>query len=290
MNLPLSDRADMYVKHGSNRHIRKTTKGWKICVEWKAGSTSWERLANLKESNPVELADYAVTHGIDIEPAFAWWVPFTLKRRNRIIAAVNSRYHKRTHKFGIEVPKTFEDCLRLDKEAGNTLWQDAVRKEMSKVRIAFQVIGDNDDLPPTYQEIRCHLIYDVKMENFQRKARLVAGGHTTETPASITYASVVSRESVRIALTLAALNDLEVKTADIENAYLTAPVGEKIWCRLGPEFGSEAGKRALIVRALYGLKSAGASFRNHLADCMRHLGWTSCIADPDVWLKPEIRP
>jgi Reverse transcriptase (RNA-dependent DNA polymerase) len=98
------------------------------------------------------------------------------------------------------------------------------------------------------------------MEDFQRKARLVAGGHMTETPASVTYASVVSRESVRIALTLAALNDLEVKTADIENAYLTAPVGEKIWCRLGPEFGADAGKKAIIVRALYGLKSAGASF------------------------------
>jgi hypothetical protein len=284
------DREDVYIKHGSNRQLKMTTKGWKLCVEWKDSSTSWERLADLKESNPVELADYAVAHGIDTEPAFAWWVPFTLKRRNRIIAAVNSRYHKRTHKFGIEVPKTWDDCVRLDNENGNTLWQDAVRKEMSKVRIAFHVLDDDDSPPPTFQEIRCHLVFDVKMENFQRKARLVAGGHTTETPASITYAGVVSRESVRIALTLAALNDLEVKTADIENAYLTAPVGEKIWCRLGPEFGNDSGKKALIVRALYGLKSAGASFRNHLADCMRHLGWTSCTADPDVWLKPETRP
>jgi hypothetical protein len=282
-------RDDMYIKHGSNKQFKKTTRGWKLCVEWKDGSTSWERLADLKESNPVELAEYAVTRGIDNEPAFAWWVPFTLKRRNRIIAAVNSRYHKRTHKFGIEVPKTWDDCVRLDAENGNTLWQDAVRKEMSKVRVAFQVLDDDETPPPTFQEIRCHLVFDVKMENFQRKARLVAGGHTTETPASITYAGVVSRESVRIALTLAALNDLEVKTADIENAYLTAPVGERIWCRLGSEFGSDSGKKALIVRALYGLKSAGASFRNHLADCMRHLGWTSCMADPDVWLKPEIR-
>jgi hypothetical protein len=171
------------------------------------------------------------------------------------------------------------------------LWQDAIRKEMTKVRVAFQVLEGDSEPPPTYQQIRCHLVYDIKMEDFQRKARLVAGGHMTESPpAHVTYAGVVSRESVRIALTLAALNDLEVKTADIENAYLTAPVGEKIWCRLGPEFGSDAGKKAVIVRALYGLKSAGASFRNHLADCMRHLGWESCMADPDVWIKPEVRP
>ncbi len=75
------------------------------------------------------------------------------------------------------------------------------------------------------------------MEDFQRKARLVAGGHMTDSPpAYVTYASVVSSEPVRIALTLAALNNLEVKTADIKDAYLTAPVGEKIYCKLGPEF------------------------------------------------------
>lgn len=284
-------RADMYIQKGSNTHIRKSTRGWRLCVEWKDGSTSWERLADLKESNPVEVADYAIAKGIDSEPAFAWWVPYTIRRRNRIIAAVNSRYRKRTHKFGIEIPKTYADCIRIDRENGNALWQDAVRKEMSKVQVAFQILEDGKDPPPAYQEIRCHLVFDVKMEDFQRKARFVAGGHMTESPpASATYATVVSRESVRIALTLAALNDLEVRTADIENAYLTAPVGEKIWCVLGPEFGADAGKKAIIVRALYGLKSAGASFRNHLADCMRHLGWQSCIADQDLWMKPETRP
>ena len=112
------------------------------------------------------------------------------------------------------------------------------------------------------------MVYDVKMENFRRKAWFVARGHMTEAPATITYASVVSHESVHIALTLAALNGLEVKTANIENAYLTALVNEKIWCTLGPEFGSEAGKHAIVVHSLYGLKSAGAAFCNHLADCM----------------------
>jgi hypothetical protein len=168
------ERADMYVQRGSNRQLKKTTKGWKLCVEWKDGSTSWERLANLKESNPVEVAEYATTHGKENEPAFLWWVPYTLRRRNRIIAAVNNRYHKRTHKFGIMVPKTFEDCLRIDRENGDTKWQDAMRKEMRKVKVAFQVLDDGTLAPPTFQEIRCHLVYDIKMEDFQRKARLVA--------------------------------------------------------------------------------------------------------------------
>jgi hypothetical protein len=106
------------------------------------------------------------------------------------------------------------------------------------------------------------MIFDVKMEDFRCKARFVAGGHTTDTPHAMKYASFVSRESVRITLTLAALNDLDVKMADIENAYLTAPINEKVWTVLGPEFGDDAGKCALIVRALYGLKSAGATWLN----------------------------
>ena len=67
---------------------------------------------------------------------------------------------------------------------------------------------------------------------------------------------------------LAALNDLEVKVGDVLNAYITAPITEKVWTVLGPEFGQDAGKSAVIVRALYGLKSAGAAFRAHLASCM----------------------
>jgi hypothetical protein len=59
---------------------------------------------------------------------------------------------------------------------------------------------------------------------------------------------------------------------------------------LGPEFGDDAGKRALIVRSLYGLKSAGAAFRNHLAECMKHLGWHLCRADRYLWMKAETRP
>jgi hypothetical protein len=59
---------------------------------------------------------------------------------------------------------------------------------------------------------------------------------------------------------------------------------------LGPEFGNDAGKRALIVRVMYGLKSSGAAFRNHLAECMKHLGWHPCRSDRDLWMKAETRP
>jgi hypothetical protein len=257
-------------------------------VEWSNGTTSWVPLATLKEQVPVELAEYAVMNSIAQEPALVWWVPWTLKKRDAIISAVNKRYWKRTHKYGIQIPHSVEEAHRIDKEAGNTKWADAIQKEMNNVMVAFKMTGKGTAPPPGYQTIKCHIVFDVKMDNFKYKARMVAGGHLTETPANLTYASVVSRDSVRIALPMAALHDLEVKVGDIQNAYLTAPCTEKIATICGPEFGEHEGQTAIIVRALYGLKSSGAAFRNHLASCMRQLGYSPCLADPDVWMRPEV--
>ena len=66
----------------------------------------------------------------------------------------------------------------------------------------------------------CHMVINVKMEVFRHKARLVAGGHMTKALATSTYASVMSRKTVRIALMIAALNDLEVKLGNVLNAYV----------------------------------------------------------------------
>jgi hypothetical protein len=266
--------------------ITQPTKGWKLCVKWKDESITWEDLKDLKESNPVQVAEYAASNKLLSQPAFAWWVPYTLKKRDRITAKVNTRYLKRTHKFGIEVPKSVEQALRLDTKNNNNYWEVAIGKEMKEVKVAFKILGTDEYEPVNYQFMKCHIIFDVKMEDFQRKARLVAGGHMTDPPAVATYASVVSRESVRIALTAAALNGLDLLAADIQNAYLNAPITEKVWTILGAEFGNDLyGRRAIIVRALYGLKSAGAAFRNHLAVCMTGLDYKSCLVDPDAWMR-----
>jgi hypothetical protein len=71
---------------------------------------------------------------------------------------------------------------------------------------------------------------------------------------------------------------------------LTAPITEKIRNVLEPEFGDDAGKCALIFRALYGLKSASAEFRNRLAECVKHLVWRPCLADRHLWMKAETPP
>jgi len=218
---------------------------------------TWEKLKDLKESNPIKIAEYAVANCISNEPAFQWWVPQVLRRRNRIISKVKKRYWRTTHKFGIHLPKSVSEALEIDRITGTDLWEKAINKEMSRVNVAWEThdghtpeqvrAGEAPEITG-YQEIGCHPIFDVKMD-FTRKVRFVAGGHTTKAPSSITYSSVVSRDSVRLGFLIAALNGVDIMACDLENAYLNAPCKEKIWFEGGAECGENKGKVLIVIRA-----------------------------------------
>ena len=166
---------DGMISQNGRSTMRKTTKGWFLCVRWKDDSTSWVPLKDLKESNPLDVSEYAVANKLVTEPAFQWWVPTTLRRRDRIIAKLHTRYMKRVQKFGIDLPKTIKEAYQLDGNNNNTKWADAIAKEMKNVSIAFDILEPEANVPIGYQHIRCHLVFDVKMD-FTHKARLVAGG------------------------------------------------------------------------------------------------------------------
>jgi hypothetical protein len=88
---------------------------------------------------------------------------------------------------------------------------------------------------------------------------------------------------------LAALNDLDVLSADVQGAYLNAPTKEKAYTIAGLEFGADkVGRPVLIVRAL-GSKSSGARWRDHMASTLREGGFVSCKGDPDVWMRPKVK-
>ena len=128
------------------------------------------------------------------------------------------------------------------------------------------------NIPPGYQEIKWHLIFEMKMgDKFLRQARFDAGGHMTDTPATLTHAYVFSRDLVRISLNFADINVLGILVCDIQNAYFTAEFREKIWTHDGPEFGSEAGTIMIVGMALYGLKSSVVAFHAHLVDTLNEI-------------------
>jgi hypothetical protein len=176
--------------------------------------------------------------------------------------------------------------MQLDRKRENPFWKDALALEMTNIGIAFEVLESNKYVRPGWKKVPGHLVWDIKMD-FSRKSRWVLNGHKTPDPIGYMYARVVSRESIRIAFTYAALKAVDVCAADIRNVYLQAPSSQKDYVICGAEFGLEnVGKSALIHRALYGGKAAGRDFRNHLRECMMYLDFVSCPADPDVWMRP----
>ena len=283
-------KADKYLVTKKGRHrLRKSTIGWKMLVRWKNGCEQWVPLKLLKDNYPVETAEYALANQIHDESAFVWWVPYTLRKRDIILSSVKARVRQTNIKYGIKVPRTLKEALLFDEENNNTLWRDAIDKEMNGILPGFDFPETNRP-PPGYTKSSGHLVFDIKMD-FTRKARWVKDGHLTPDPIDSNYAGVVSRESVRIALTYAALNDLNICAADIKSAYLQAPTSEKHYVICGSEFPLEyQGKIAIIKRALYGGKSAGSDYWKHMRTCMDHLGFKSCKADPDLWMRAAVKP
>ena len=136
----------------------------------------------------------------------------------------------------MRLPKSVDEALKIDYNTGTKFWKVALNKEMKKAKVAYEEVeGCSPDevrhgqVPELtgFQEITCHIVFDVKMD-FTQKARFVPNESTIKAPVALCYSSVVSRDSVRIAFLVAALNDLDVFSCDIGNAYLNAPCKEWI--------------------------------------------------------------
>ena len=149
---------------------------------------------------------------------------------------------------------------------------------MANSRIVFEVLEEGESAPVGYTQITCHLIFDMKMD-LTRKARYITGGHLIDPPSPMTYASVVGKETVRIAFLIVSLNDLKILAGDIQNVYLDAHTKEKIYFYVGDEWKSSKGRAVIITRALYGL--AGILGKK--------LKFRSSLSDPDLWHKEMVR-
>lgn len=145
---------DLFVQHNGKKYPKRTTKVWSLCVQWRDGSTSWMSLADLKESNSIQVAEYALANKLISEPAFVWWAPYVLKKRQRIIDKIKTRYFRKEQKFGIALPKTVKEALQLDRDTGTTYWYDAIKKEMSVILPAVSILEEGCNAPVAgYQKI-----------------------------------------------------------------------------------------------------------------------------------------
>ena len=270
---------------------RKGRNGkYEVLIKWTTGEETWEPLTWIADQDPVTLAKYAKEHDLLNETG---WKHFQrlIKHEKQFIRTLRRAKATKTKgtkiKFGVEVPRNYNDALRIDKENGNTLWQEAIKTELDQINKykTFKVHGKAIPPPKGYKRINVHFVFDVKFD-LRRKARLVAGGHLTDpiyhdSP----YTGIASIKSIRTCLFLGELNGLELCAADVGNAYLEALTKEKLYIIAGPEFGELEGYILIVHKALYGLRTSGARWAEKLADSLRAMNFFPSYADPAIWMQ-----
>ena len=264
---------------------------YNVMVEWESGEVTYEPLALISKDDPITCAVYAKKH--DLLDTTGWkHLKRYAKTSKRLIRAVKqSRIHQvrasARYQHGFQVPKDFNDAIRLDKENSNTHWQDAMDLELTQIH-EYKVFKDTGKAqfhdgkavtPDGFQKIRVHFVYAVNHDG-KFKARLVADGHLTKEP-------VVSLRSLRMVVFLSQLNDFEIWGADVGNAYLEAYTDQKLCIIAGPEFKELQGHLLIMIKALHGTRSGGARWHDRLFDILQELRFKPSKADPDVWMRPE---
>jgi hypothetical protein len=259
-------------------------------VTWLNDDPTWIPMEALRQEQPFLIIDYVTKQPRLLQhPDFKWIHGYVnnapeLQRMAKIFKATVDRTPK--YKFGVEVPTSIAHALRLDAQAGNTMWQDAINTEVKQLNDykTFRLRIKSDDLEG-YTRIPYHCVFDVKFDG-RRKCRIVAGGnHTTPTKESV-FSGVVNISSVRLGFLIAGLNDLQICAADIGNAFLYGRTREKVYVRAGNEFGPHLkGKDLIVDKSLYGLRTSSARFHEHLSAKLRTMGYYPSKADMDLWMK-----
>ena len=284
---------------GPLRRGNKNYKGarYNVLVEWETGEKTWEPITTadkkgVYDTDRVTVAIYARKHGLLDTPG--WKLPGLkkiAKTQQRIIrianqAKLNSYRTKPVYMYGFLVPKNYQQAMDFDKANGNTKWKDSVDLELKQQDDydTFDDKGPNWKPDPGYKKITVHLVFAVKHDG-RHKARLVAGGHLTDTPVDSVYSSVVSLRGIRMLTFLAEHNDMELWATDIGNAYLESFTKEKVYIKAGAEFGDREGHYLVIVKALYGLKSSGLRWHERFADVLRSMKFFPSRAEPDIWMR-----
>ena len=271
---------------------------YNVLVEWETGEVTYEPLTLISKDDPITCAVYAKKHVLLDTTGWKHLKRYAKTSKRLIRAVKQSRIRQvrasARYQHGFQVPKDYNDAIRLDKENSNTHWQDAMDLELSQIH-EYNVFKDTGKAqfqngkvvtPDGFQKIRVHFVYAVKHDG-RFKARLVADGHLTKEPVESIYSGVVSLRSLRMVVFLSQLNDLEIWGADVGNAYLEAYTDEKLCIIAGPEFKELQGYLLIMIKALYGTRSGGARWHDRLFDILQELKFKPSKADPDVWMRPE---
>ena len=265
---------------------------YNVMIEWENGEITAAPLRAIAADDPVTCDIYARENGLLETPGWTRFKKIAAREKKfvRMVKQAKLRSFNTAprYKYGFEVLRDYAHAMQLDERNKNSKWADSVDTELNQID-EYKTFKDKGHKnctpePPRYKKIRVHLIFDVKHDG-RHKARLVAGGHLTDTPIDAVYSGVVSLRGFRLIMFLAELNKMEIWATDIGNAYLEAETSEKVFIIGGPEFGDRAGHILIIHKALYGLRSSGFQWHEKFADCLWDMGFVPSKAEPDIWMR-----
>ena len=272
------------------RHKNTPEETVKLQVLFISGEKHWYPIDVVRMESPMVIIEYALQNHLVSQRHFKWITAFCNNNDlEALILKAKLAGREPKIKFGVQVPMSQKQAILLDNANGDKLWVTAIEKELKQINEyeTFKVLEKGDIMPEGYQLIPYHVVFDCKFD-FRRKARLVAGGNFTEAPPpEDIYSGVVGMETIRYCMQVAAMNNLQVCAADVGNAFLYGKTREKVYVIAGPEFGKDAGKRMIIDKGLYGLRTSGARFHEHLSAKLRTLCVVPSKADDDLWIRPQ---
>ena len=252
-------------------------------------SSSWVDMSSLAFQDPIPILKHAKAKHLLAQKPFSMIANYCVGDAPSAMAkAFKAKMvtHRKKCKFGVRVPFGVKRATMLDKENGNTLWLDAIKKELKCLNDwkVFWILEKGEKAPQGHKEIPCHIAFDVKFDLCHR-ARPVASGDWNILEHDEVCSGVVGTETVQMGFSLGEMNDLKCCAGDVSSACLHGMTREKVHFVAGPEFGEFEGQISIVCKSICGLLSSGAQWHEVMSDKLCQMGFKPSPADSDMWTK-----
>ena len=183
-------------------------------------------------------------------------------------------------------PKTYKQAIRCEAAPH---WIQAMHEELQSLeRLGTWTLVPR---PNGVKIITAKWVFKLKLDSNNQpvryKARLVARGfqQTEGVDYDETFAPVVKLKSLKLILSWAADQDLEIKQIDFDTAFLNAELEHEVYMELPEGSNYPSGSVCKLLKSIYGLKQAGHDWHQLIRDEIIELGYEQLQCDTCVFIK-----
>lgn len=184
----------------------------------------------------------------------------------------------------INIPETFEEAV-TGYERKN--WQKAIDEELSShKKNNTWTITDRTAKKPITSKWVFSIKKNKEGEIERYKARLCARGFTQikDIDYKETFSPTSRYDSIRLILSIAAKEDLEIEQFDVKTAFLYGELFEEIYMEVPEGVQADSSKVCKLNKSLYGLKQSSRCWNKKFTSFLVTYGFKPCHADSCVFV------